>query len=52
MVESPAALLMFEPFLPTVSNAAPAFLNVTVSPAEGDAGRVIVNAVEAWLATI
>jgi hypothetical protein len=50
IVASAAALSIFCEFLPTVSKAAPTFFKVTVSPALGLAGKVIVNAVEAWLA--
>ena len=43
---------MFDEFLPTVTVAAPTFLIVTVLPAEGELGNVIVNALEAWLPII
>ena len=39
-----AVELMFEPFRPTVTTPAPAFLIKTTLPADGLAGRVIVTA--------
>ena len=48
-VPSAADESIFDEFLPTVTVAAPTFLMVTVLPALGELGNVMVNAVDAWL---